>query len=260
MKKVKQVLIMAGGFGTRLSKNLNPNSCKSLILYKNQTLIAHLIDQIKEAGFSDIIIATNNHSQNAILSIAKEKGLDENLVLVEDGSTYGEPEFAGVPYNLREKLEERFLLVCGHHFVPSLYLKEMINNSNKYNNVMTGYLNNKESLEKTLFKEPNLKRTYIKDNTFLNAFARDYLDNKDLLYLRNPYIIDMSIVYASYEDKHRKPFHEYIINENIKKNLPIGFVCASMPPEFDYDWEYEDTIKYLTTNFKLGSKIYESRQ
>jgi choline kinase len=70
---------MAGGFGTRLGEELNPKSCKSLIEYKGQTLIAHLIDNLKSAGIQNILIATNEHSHQEILEIAKSKDISPHL-------------------------------------------------------------------------------------------------------------------------------------------------------------------------------------
>ncbi len=245
MKKVTQALIMAGGFGARLSQSINPHSCKSLIVHNGQALIGHLIDHLHEAGIVDMVIATNTHSHDQIYQIAQSKGVDPNFVVEEDGNTYGKPEFAGVSYNLKHKLDERFLIVCGHHVVPKAHLEKMITSSEQYTTVATCYKSNTVLLQKTLVVEPDMKRTYVERSGFTQHLARDEQYGSSDLYLRNPYVIDKIVVDASYADKHSKTFHEYILTENKRRSLTSGLVLAHMPPEFDYDWEYADSMSFL---------------
>ena len=246
-KNIKQTLIMAGGFGTRLGKDLNPKSCKSLIEYKGQTLIAHLIDNLKSSGIENIIIATNKHSHEEILEIAKSKNINPENVIIENGELEGKPEYGEVPYKLLNILENRFLMICGHHVVSEDHIKNMINKAKIYINIMSLYKNNLEIDKQTLASEKDLSRLLLDENNnkLKEIKGEDILSEKEYLYARNPYILDKDIIKYSHGNNHVLPFGEYILKENKNRNTSIGFVINEAPAEFDYPFEFEETKKYL---------------
>lgn len=248
-KNIKQTLIMAGGFGIRLSKELNPKSCKSLIEYKGQTLIAHLIDNLKSAGIQNILIATNKHSHEEILEIAKSKDINLENVIIENGEINDKPEFAEVPYKLLNVLENRFLMICGHHVVPVAHIQKMLEVSKIYINVMSLYKNNIEIDKQTLEHEKDLSRLVLDENTkkLKEIKGEEILKEEKYLYARNPYILDKDIIKYSHDNNHALPFGQYVAKENKNRNTSIGFVISESPAEFDYPFEFEETKKYLDT-------------
>jgi choline kinase len=123
VKSVSQALIIAGGFGKRMNGLNNPLHCKSLIEYGGQSMLGHLLDHLKEAGIDRIIIATSSHAFDAISLIVSKKNLKDVKVVVEDAGEFG---FRRIPLKLKNYLDERFLMVCGHHPVSTLHIKNMI--------------------------------------------------------------------------------------------------------------------------------------
>lgn len=242
MEKVTQVLIMAGGFGTRMSQSLNPLKCKSLIEFNGQSLIGHILDNLQEGGVEKFLIATNTHSHNAIASIVESKKIVNAFVIVANGETVvGNPEFGGVPYELKDYLDKRFLMVCGHHIISINHIKNMLTSSKKYENVFTAYSNKLYTMDKT-------KRIIYKNGNF------EYIDmdqdrfEEDHFYVRNPYILKKEIVESIHSNHYAETFSYYIFNNWKEGKSSLGVVIADMPPEFDYDSEFEKTKKFFQEN------------
>jgi choline kinase len=242
MEKVTQVLIMAGGFGTRMSHSLNPLQCKSLIKLNGQSLIGHLLDNLKEGGIKKFLIATNTHSHNEIISIVENKKIENATVIVANGETVvGNPEFGGVPYELKDYLDERFLMVCGHHIITTKHINKMLISSKEYENIFTAYSNKLYTMDK-------MKRIIYKNGNF------EYIDidqgnfNKDHLYVRNPYILKKEIIESIHKNNYAETFSYYIFKTWKEKKYSLGVVIAEMPPEFDYDSEFKKTKKFFKLN------------
>ncbi len=243
MKKIDQVLIMAGGRGTRMSLELNLKFCKSLIEYQGQTLIEHLIENLQHAGITNFIIATNDHSHDEIQRLAVKKGLNSESILIADGSKVGKVDYGEVPYELLNKLDERFLMVCGHHPISVEHVVNMCNASEMYVNVITAYKNNPIVTRKTFEKTDRIDRI-IYDESFKVTQIREADIDIDYWYARNPYIIHKDVVIAAHNDKQRQTFSKYILDTQ----KSIGVIKTLIPQEFDYDWEFEEFKKYLDYN------------
>lgn len=241
MKKVRQVLIMTGGFGTRMSSSVNPYRCKSLIEYKGQTLLGHLLDNLVKAGIDNFIVATNTHSQDACCAIVAGKNITNSNVLIADGKPIvGNTEFNGVPYEVKHLLDDRFLMICGHHVVSVSHIKNMIKFSDEYDNVFTGYKNNQYPMDKE-------KRIVYDEGVFNYVDLSQDTVPVDHVYVRNPYVLQKDILETIHIDKYKETFSYYLFKNWEQKKGSLGVVMADMPPEFDYDSEYEKTKIYLDT-------------
>ncbi len=228
---VKQALILSGGRGTRMSKEFNPDSCKSLIKYNGKEMISYLVDSLIEGGITDFVFATNNHSDLAVKEIITEKGIKNFTVVVSDG------KYRGVPYEIRDYLEDRFLMVCGHHPVSSEHVRKMIVSSKEHENVMSVYDNSIYTMDKD--------KRIIKDGEglrFIDLKLEKIGENH--LYVRNPYILNKKIIESVHNDNYTQTFSYYIFKNSLLGEK-IGLVEADMPPEFDYDSEFIRTVKYL---------------
>lgn len=241
MKKVTQVLIMAGGHGSRMSKGLNPRGCKSLIEYKGQSMIGHLLDHLLEAGIERIIIATNVHSHDAIKEIVTEKQILSAIVIIADGKPVaGIPEYNGVPYELRDLLDERFLMVCGHHPVSVSHITNLIHQSVTYKNVLSAYSN-------VLFTMDKMKRLILINSQLQYVNLENDIVANNHLYARNPYIVERKILDSVHDDNYRETFSYYIFKQSEVEKNTLGVAIADMPPEFDYDSEYIKVKDFLGT-------------
>ena len=70
-------------------------------------------------------------------------------------------------------------------------------------------------------------------------------------YVRNPYVIGKNIVRLSKEEDFQWTFSHYVF-EHWLSGGSLGVVEASMPPEFDYDEEFERTKSFLKSRaFKI---------
>ncbi len=231
---VKQTLIVAGGYGTRMSPANNKNRDKSLIEYAGQPMIAHLIDGLNEGGIERYVIASGYHNHDKLRMIVEQKGIDASVVPVKGG-------FRRVPYYLQDLLDDRFMLVCGHQPLPSDYVKKMLKSAETNECVITAY----DNLTYPLNKKKRL--VYVEKAQESELIAVDMEEeNIDAShkYVRNPYVIGKKVVNLSKEEFFRWTFSHYIF-EHWVNGGSLGVVEASMPPEFDYDEEFEKTKAFL---------------
>lgn len=236
-----EVLVIAGGFGTRMSDDINILSCKSLIEYKGKTMIEYLIINLIDAGISKIIIATREGVKDSISKIV------ENIILVKPDvsisvivETGGSLDFHGVVLNLESQLKDQFLVVCGHHPITSFHVKEMFSLAKRFDNVCSAYKNNLNLIEKLNNQNPDLKRVIYENGNFIELSIHDRNFHNDYVFIRNPYIFNKKDL-LDYFSCFKKNFNDYI--QALK--TPVGFVEADFPPEFDYDFEYQETCNFL---------------
>jgi len=209
MKKITQALIMAGGVGARMSESINPFHSKPLIEYAEQSMLGHLLDNLYKTGIKNFLIATNQNSYNAIFSIVSNKKIPNIAVVVADGKTVaGRPEYGAVPYEIKDFLKDRFLMVCGHHPVSILHIRKMLDSAKIYKNVFTAYPNNLYTMDKT-------KRVIYNNGNFRFVnLEKDIISNKHF-YVRNPYILQKEFIESTsiYIDDYRETFSFYIFKE-----------------------------------------------
>lgn len=225
MNKIpKQALIMAGGLGSRMSPGLNPLKCKSLIKLGNQPLLGHLIDSLLQVGIKEFIFKTSKHCYSDIKQVVESKNLT-NYELVEGGCGFRE-----TPYFVKDSLDERFLFICGHQFLTTTHLQEMLTASEVSENVISIYNNKQYPMNKErriLYENESFRRVSIHEPGLLY----------DYHYARNPYIIQRNIADIIRNDNYAKTFSYYMF-KLWEQGISMKGVYVDMPPEFDYDQEF----------------------
>ena len=129
---IKQLVVAAGGIGSRLNRDLNSYRSKVLIDYKGIPLIFYLLKSAKEAGVREFLISVNEHTKAKIESIANCLDLTYTLALTSKG-------FRGVPLLFGNDLDDRFIFACGHHPISQEYFIELFKSAPDYAIVSSSY-------------------------------------------------------------------------------------------------------------------------
>ncbi len=236
----KQAVIMAGGFGSRLSPEINPLKCKSLIKIGKQTNLGYLIDSLKKSGIAEFIFKTSKHSHDAVKDIILSKNLS-SYELIEGNSGFRE-----TPYFIKELLHDRFLFICGHQMVTPEHIKNMLEKSTSVKNVISLYNNAQYPLNKE-------RRILYSNDMFQRVSINEPNLSYNHWYARNPYIVEKDIAEIIHKNNYEKTFSYYLFRL-WEKHRSLDGVYANMPPEFDYDHEFTIVKDFFTKN----RLIYES--
>jgi len=232
----KETLIVAGGYGTRMSPANNVARSKPLIEYAGQSMIGHLIDGLRNGGIERYVIASGYHNDEKIREIVEEKDINASVVPVEGG-------FRRIPYYLQDLFNDRFLLVCGHQPLPSEFVQRMLQQAESNECVITAYDNTIYPLnkKKRLVYEDGSQGVELKAvNLKLEEIGQDHK------YVRNPYIIGRHIIGLAEKEGFIWTFSHYAY-EHWFDSGSLGVVNATMPPEFDYDEEFERTKLFINS-------------
>ena len=241
MEKVSQALVMAGGFGRRISPSLNPLHCKSLMTYNGLAMIDILFDNLLEGGISNFVVATNAHSHDYVSEIVRKKGLKKFSLVISEGNFDGKAHFRAIPYDVKDFLEDRFLMVCGHHPISADHAHKMIESSETNENVFTGY-------ENMLYNIHKKKIILFENGKFEYIDLANKLFDENYVYVRNPYVLKKEILEIMHNDGYKHSLSYYPFIEWKKLGQSLGVVMANMPPEFDYDSDYFQTKDFLDKN------------
>ncbi len=237
--KVSQLVIAAGGVGSRMNSELNSFNSKALIEINGVPLIHYLLTSAKEAGITDFFISVNKNNKSKIRTIADY--LDLNYITQLTGSN-----FAQVPALFRGSLNDKFLVVCGHDFIPTKHIKTLVDKSEFYDAITTAYSNidnsteNKKRIQREIvkgvqtFKKINLNKEFVPNNH---------------VYVRNPYMINKNILDKVIMDDFVRTAG-YFIYESWVDGGNVTSVDASMPVEFDIESEFRRTEKYIKQYLK----------
>lgn len=236
MDKVKQVLIAAGGKGTRLSPKFNPNGSKVLIEHFGKTLFEYLIDSLIDGGINKFIISTGYHTDKKIREIIKEKKIDAIIIPISECGS-----FRWIPYYMQDLLDERFLFVCGHQPLKPKFVGEILNASKNSKYAASIYKGNLYNLERV----KNMRILYNNKNRKIELcdvnFDPENLHQK--FFIDSPYILTKDMV-LEFTDSNSGEYSSYIFKRRINGES-VAIVRSPTPPEFDYDGEFERTIKSL---------------
>ncbi len=71
---VKQCVILAGGYGSRLS-NITKHTPKPLIKINGKRFILYLIENLKNQGFNNFLILTHYKSEKILNFLKKDKSV-----------------------------------------------------------------------------------------------------------------------------------------------------------------------------------------
>jgi NDP-sugar pyrophosphorylase family protein len=238
---LKQIIVAAGGIGSRMSPSINRHRSKALIEYEGKPLIYYLLVSAKQAGIKEFFISVNEHNKNRIEEIAESLGLDYKTHITG-------PSFRHVPELFREHLEDRVLIACGHHAVPKEHFQKMFDAAKEFDDVFSAYQDPPCTTDKR-------KRILVRgiDTGDKLQFMMVDLD-KDvvqfpLTYVRNPYIVTVDKI-----DKIREGGFEKAVGFYLFKHWETGgkvtAINSGIPPEFDYDNEFQRTKTFLESYFK----------
>jgi len=159
MKKITQAVILAGGIGSRLSPLTNYLP-KPLLPINGKPVLSQVIDNIAEAGITEIIINVD-YKKEMIEEFIKKKYCKKNNynlnIILHDTSIDKSEEYAsrkettkGVAisiYNTRKLLKDDFLLCAADTIFEKEYLKRIINYYEKNNSLATLSTTNLERKE-----------------------------------------------------------------------------------------------------------------
>lgn len=246
MFKVKQVLIAAGGKGTRLSPKLNPNGSKVLIEHKGKTLFEYLLDSLIGGGVSKFIISTSYHTDKKIREIVKRKKIDSIVVPISECGS-----FRWIPYYTQDLLDERFLFTCGHQPLNPKFVNRMLEASKNSKYVVTVYRCDLYKLERvknmTILYNSKKRKIEIDDKKFNSK----KLTNK--FFIDSPYILTKGIVVEFTDSNNQGEYSNYILHRQANGES-VTVVESPTPPEFDYDEEFDRTTESLFIVESDGSK------
>lgn len=223
----KQLIVAAGGRGSRMSEQANHQHNKPLIEIDGQPVIYNVLSLAKQADFSQFLITVNESNYLAIKKIADS--LDINYLL-----RLTAPGFRGIPLVFEDVLDERFALVCGHHPIPLLHYHTMFESSQNYELVFSAFpLNGRD---KKIFIDFIYKKEGI--------LTKKLSTNTNTYYIDSPFIATKNMA-RLIKDNHFDISMPQLAYEYFKDGGKISAVKANFPSEFDIDDEYRETEKYL---------------
>ena len=230
----EQALIVAGGYGMRMSPELNPHQSKHLIEYAGQSMLGHLIDGLRQGGITRYLVASGTHNHDMIKEVVDGKNVDSMVVPVGGG-------FRRVPHFLDDLLDEQFMMVCGHQPLPADFVRQMLHASASCDYVLAAYDNAKYPLnkEKRILFDGNSNEIHLRTvDLHTDGVEQEHK------YVRNPYIVRKEIIKLCRDDAFRWSFSHYIF-VHWSEGVSLAVVEAVMPPEFDDVKEFEKTKFFL---------------
>ena len=237
---IKQIIIAAAGTGSRMSAKLNIHHSKSLIEYNGKPLIHYLLASAKKAGIKEFFITANKNNEHIIRKVCKSLDILPVIKIIQTG-------FKNVPFLFTEYLDEKFLIACGHHFIPPEHFKKLIRKAGKFDVVFSTYANPPYLLDKK-------RKVLIVENIKLSNkiyFKLVDLEKETLpeyyTYARNPYSMSLKILKRFEKNK---DYVSILAYKHWLKGGSVTAITSPMPPEFDYDDEFFKTKKFMDSYFK----------
>lgn len=129
------VLILAGGFGTRL-KPLTLHLPKQLLKLGDKTIIEHLMGSLKKAGFTRMTLAINEAHERAFKEALKKHPLDW---IIESSKNEEEKLGAvGALWNAKKHLpREPVIIAAADNFAPGIDFKRIADEHQKAGRLAT---------------------------------------------------------------------------------------------------------------------------
>ena len=233
---IEQMVIAGSGYGTRMSDKINKKHTKCLIEISGRPLLDIQIDWAIQAGITKFCISAKPEDREQITKICKKYNV--NFVL-----RTGEKTFQEVPSLFKDILDDRFIFVGGHTPILTSHLIEMIKASNNFKYIVSSY-NNK------LNPIPKKERILVEysPERYKLIYDKDFL-TEDHFYLKNPYIIDKSIINQTKKDDFIKTQLFYIFKE-WENGTSVKSVINPFPVEFNTDNEFQITKKFILRYLK----------
>ena len=111
--RMPQVVILAGGLGTRLGEKTQ-HQPKSLIEVGGKPILSHILDWVKSQGCNRALVLTGHHGEQFAGFV--HPGIE--LTFVQEPEQLGT---GGALWNAREYLEDEFMLLWGDDYHPIDY-------------------------------------------------------------------------------------------------------------------------------------------
>ncbi|GEM_PF-3690218 len=234
---VKNVLLPAGGEGTRLNGYRNPKRCKSLIeAYDGKTMLEHTLSVIKESGVAErVLIVGKPKNYGLMRSIANRVGVNYRYIIDEK-----QGGVRTLPVLCEAMLEEEpFLQICGHAPPDASYLREMCKiRKTQYDQVLSAY---------KLRSDKRKLRIAIDGSrvvSFLSAWhnRRDTKKNS-VFYADSPYLLTSDIIRRLKEDLCTGSLQSYFQGQI--EYTDFYALLAPFPPEADFADDLDNMLLYL---------------
>ena len=119
---MKNVLILAGGFGTRLRK-LHPNLPKPLVPICGKPILHHCISECLRYGFNDILISTHYEADKIRQSVLDEFGENFAIDFIHEEKPMGT---AGAMHLALERMAEDFFILYSDIYAE-INMKNLLN-------------------------------------------------------------------------------------------------------------------------------------
>lgn len=233
--KVKQAVVAAGGKGTRISPELNPNGSKVLIEHAGKTLFEHQLDSLIAGGVERFIVSTAYHTDRKIRDIVKVKNIDAIVMSISEMGS-----FRWIPYYMQDLLDDRFMFVCGHQPLGPDFVREMLQSSQNSRFVASGY-------EDRLFvpeRAKHMKIQYNSENEALEVEDQPAEVPNGRILIDSPYILSKDMVFEFTDNNGQGEYSNYILNHYLSGET-LTVVKSPLPPEFDYDEELARTLQSI---------------
>ncbi len=240
------VIVVAGGYGTRLKGYKNPLHCKSLIVDENNiTLIEHTLRRIQSAKIANrALLVSRGELQEEIEKIARKVGI--KYLFIDDSHA----KYQGVrsmPITCREELGGKaFFIVCGHAPAEVEHLRKMLFvRKNDTDEVITLYKYRNEEKDKLLKAKMThtnqIDDIYNADDIECNSFE------KEIQFLESPYILHTDIIDLLEKDGCKRWLGSYI-RDQIKSGTKVYGIQADFPSEADTPSDLDNVLQELSQN------------
>ena len=194
-------------------------------------MLGHLLDELRKGGIDRYVVSAGAHNYPQIRNIVRSKPIDAVTI------TASEIGFRRVPYYAQDLLDDQFLFVCGHQPMHPQFITKMAEASTNSSLVITSY----DNIEFPMTKE---RRLIVSNEGPKIRSVKSHQIPVNHSYVRNPYVLDKEILKRAEKNAFAHTFSYYLYLAWLD-GVPLKIVKALMPPEFDYDFEYEKTQGFL---------------
>jgi len=196
---------------------------KSLIVYKERTMIFRVFENLIKAGIKKLIIVANEKNSSQIEEEIKNFSNLDYILLTEPPRRFRE-----VILEIENLVsEEPFLIIAGNQPVDKEFLDKIVvmhKNSNSW--VVSLYPKNQ-----------------CREKICVDIDANNNVKEGNSFILQHPFILTKKILDYQMSEGFRFKIEETIRNLSIK--IPVKGMIAEMPPEFDNEEMLKTTKEYI---------------
>ena len=266
MKKI-DVVILAGGYGTRIKKYTKNKIPKPLLKIKNKPFLDYLLQNISKYPINKIYIISgfkgnliNKKYNNKIINLIKIKCIKDKI---SRGTGYA-------LFSIRKKIKNDFILINGDTFIDfdlNIFFKKKLNR--KYLGCMVLSKNYDNSLSEKLI---NLE---LKKNKVINFSKKKNFINAGTIFFRKEIFKSLNAKTLSLENDILNKFiaknkmqgiisSDFLIDIGTPKNyslakkiIPKYFYRPALFLDRDGVINYDKGYTYKIKNFRFQQKIFE---